>query len=334
MLLVVPFLTTLLVAPASAQAPPRGDKLPRVAIFVTGPIAGQIEYAVKLFEQAMGELGFADGKNVALVREPPADRLLDDKSMQEHAAKVIRTSPDVVWLVNTENALVMAEAQKVSKTQIPVVASSVSDVVVTLGLANSLARPGKNFTGVLSMGEYVGAKRLELVLDLIPTLKRVGVLVYTPRDTSVRELELIEKAARARGISVVPAKVQGVESLEGAFNQLAKSKVQAVLTTHIPFFLNQSKRLVELAAERRLPLIGHRPVFAEQGAILSYGPDLPVQIKDSARLVVAILNGAKAGELPLQVFTKWELVINEKTARTLGLTIPAAVAIRVDRRVQ
>lgn len=314
---------------ADAQAPAASDKLPRVAIFVTSPLAGQVERIVRFFEDDMRELGWVEGKNLVYDRDPPSKHLRDPPSLREHAAKLIQRRPDLIWVANSENALAIAAAQNDSKTQIPVVCGAVAEEILEVGIAHRL---GKNFTGVVNVASELGSKRLELVHELMPTINRVGVLVFALRETSLRELALIEKAAAARGITIVPARIEKDEhELESAFTQLAKNKAQAVLTTHVPLFQNSSKRLLTLAAQHRLPLIGHRAFFAEQGAVMAYGTPVREHTRVSARLSDKILKGVPAATLPVEQPTRFELVLNGKTAKVLGIRIPESVLVRADR---
>ena len=331
-------ITLVVAGPLHAQT--RGNKMPRVGIFITSPLEGATAHAVKVFEQVLRERGQIDGKNIILVTEPAAEHLRLSELMQEHADKLLKRNPDIIWLVNTENAYAMYKAQEAANSRIPVVGASVSEAVIGLGLANSVARPGKNFTGILNMGEAQGAKRLQAIHELIPTLKRIGVLLYTPgganpvpEATSRREFEIIAQAAKQRGITAVAVEVKAPEGLQNAFAQLAKSAVQAVMTTHLPFFQNESRRLVELATQQRLPLIGTRPLFSAQGAVLSWGGNLDVQIWESAGLVSDILKGARPGDLPLREFTKWEVTINDAAAAAFGLSVPRTLELqRTDQR--
>ena len=314
---------------AHAQAPARSGKLPRVAIFVTSPLAGQVERIVKYFEDDMRELGWVEGRNLVYDRDPPPKHLRDPASLREHATKLIGRRPDLIWVANSENALALAAAQNEAKTEIPVVCGAVGEDILELGLSN---RVGRNFTGVVNVASQLGGKRLELVNELMPTITRVGVLVLASRDTSVRELGLIEKAAAARRIAIIPARIEKDEhELEAAFAHLVKNNAQAVMTTHVPFFQNASKRLIVLSTQHGLPLIGHRASFAEQGAIMAYGTPVREHTRVSARLADKILNGVPPATLPVEQPMKFELVLNAKTAKLLGMRIPENVLVRADR---
>jgi putative ABC transport system substrate-binding protein len=330
-LFIIAVATAVGVAAVRAQTPARTGKLPRVAIFVTSPLAGQVERVVKYFEEDMRAIGWIDGKTLVYDHDPPPKHLRDNDSLVAHANRLLDRNPDLIWVANIENALAIANAQNARKMQIPIVGTAVTEQIFEVGLANSYSRPGKNFTGVLNVAWELGNKRLELVHELMPTISRVGVLVFTLRDTSLRELALIEKTAVDRGLTVIPARIQNESELDSAFEYLAKNKAQAVLTTHVPLFQNASRRLIELANQQRIPLVGHRDFFADQGAVMAYGTPLREHTRASARMSDKILRGERVGNIPVERPTRFELVLNRKAAKALGIPVPGQVLVRVDR---
>jgi putative ABC transport system substrate-binding protein len=237
--------------------------------------------------------------------------------------------PDVIWLLSSLSANAVLKVTR----EIPVVGAAVSEVVER-GYAKSLARPGGNFTGVANFAWELGAKRLEYLHLMVPAVSRVGVLMVPRNSNCENELREIRTAARRMGLTVVPAPMEREEEAADAFAGMTRSRVQAVLIAHHPLFQNHRARLLKLAADHRLPAVGHRSYFADLGALLAYSTDLDAQMRQSARLVDKILRGAKAGDIPVESPMTTELVVNLKTARSLGLTIPQDVLHLANRIIE
>jgi putative ABC transport system substrate-binding protein len=328
-----------------AQMPARQGKLPRVAIFFTSPPKSLIEYE-KTFVGAMRDLGWIEGSTVVYDRAYAATELRQHDERRAHAAALVARKPDVIWLLSTVNARAVHEETRT----IPIVGAAVSDVVKNK-LAKSLARPGSNFTGVTNIGWELGAKRLELLNELMPNLTRVGVLIVrdSVRDdggepasnNSKQELALIEKTAKPRRIAVFAAEMkdpkdkdEAVTAAEAALTQLAKQQVQAVLIPHLPMFQRYRKAILEAAEKRGIPAVGHRAYFADEGALFAYSSVLDEQLKRSAVLVDKILRGTNPAEIPIEQPTRYELVLNLKTAKALGVTVPPEFLVQVTREVR
>lgn len=288
--------------------------LPRLGIFLTGPAEGAVAAVVKLFKDEMQCLGWVEGRDIVYDLHP-ADRPLRDKEeMRAHARKLIDREPDlrpdIIWLVNTDNALAVADAQQQVQPQIAVVGSSISDEVVARGL---LKHPC-----VLNMSGKLGPMRLQLVKELLGEAKPLTVAVLYTR-SSEEEVDLIKAAAPNLDVTVLPVEFSDYANVDGPFAQLADKQVHAVLTTHDQFFRNTADQIIRLATERRLPLIGYRESFARLGAVMAFGTSLQKQIRMSAELVAAVLTGARAENKEPQDRELW---INRAAAKKLGLPIP------------
>ncbi len=330
---------------ANAQTPTRTGKPARVAIFFTSPSKSLLHYE-KTFTTAMRDLGWVEGSTVVYDRAYSARELRHHEEMRAHAAALVSRKPDVIWLLSTVNARAVRDETKT----IPIVGAAVSDVVKNK-LANSLARPGGNFTGVTNIGWELGAKRLELLHDLMPNLRRVGVLVVRdgaksdgtrlePNNTK-EELALVQQAAKARRIAVFAAemgdpkdKEEAIAYAEMALSELAKNQVQAVLITHLPMFQRYREAILRAAEKHDIPAIGHRTYFAEEGALFAYSSVLDEQLRRSAVIVDKILRGASPADIPVEQPTRYELVLNLKTARSLGLTISPEFMVQVNREIR
>ena len=330
---------------AQAQAPPRTGKPPRVAIFFTSPPKSITQYQ-NIFVAAMSRLGWVEGKTVVYDRAYPASELRHQDERRAHAAALVSRKPDVIWLLSTNNARAVHDETRT----IPIVGAAVSDVVSNK-LAVSLARPGGNFTGVTNIGWELGGKRLELLHDLMPNLTRVGVLVLRDDDkheasdvepnNTKQELALIRETAKPRRISVFHAemnnpkdKEEAAAHAEAALNELEKHKVQAVLIAHLPTFQRYRDAILLAAEKRRIPAVGHRTYFAEDGALFAYSSVLDEQLKRSAVIVDKILKGTRPAEIPVEQPTIYELVLNLKTAKNLGLTVPREFSVQVNREIE
>jgi putative ABC transport system substrate-binding protein len=297
----------------------------RIGIFATTSQAGY-QLPEKSFVDAMRELGYAEGRNVVYDRAYAND---DETRLPALAAALVGRNPDVIHVISNPTALAVAAETRT----IPIVMGASADPVA-VGLVKSLARPGGNVTGIANIGFELGPKRLQLAKEALPKISRVGVLVNALYPQSLREQELIEQAALTLGVAVSPLSVKQAADLEPAFALGAKSRLEVVLTTHISPFLDLRKRVLEHAARQRIAVVGHRGELADDGALIAYGSVLSDQIRRSAHLVDRVLKGAKPAELPVEQPTKFEIVLNLRTARVLGLTLSQSVLGRADRVIE
>ena len=238
--------------------------------------------------------------------------------------------PDLIWVGPPQAAL----AALASTRTIPIVFFSASNVVER-GLVKTLARPGGNVTGVQPTGWELGGKRLQLLKQAMPKIIRVGMLVDPrPDSTSTRELKVIEKAAATLGLTVIPEMAKGAGEFDVAIASLVKRRIEALLVTTNPYFMDQRKRILELAASRRLPVVGFQSEFTDDGALMSYNSLLRDQVRRYAQIVDKILKGAKLADIAVELPTTFELVVNQRTARELGITIPGEIMLQATRVIE
>ncbi len=297
------------------------------------PRIGYLSPATKLsprdrsFLQALHELGYVEGKNILIEYRFAAgkfDRLAD------LAAELVQLDVDVIVAVVTQASL----AAKAATKTIPVVMLGVADPVAS-GLVTSLARPGANVTGTSSMTTEVTGKSLELLKELIPKLSRVAVL-WNPANAvfQAQMLKASERVAHVLGLQLQEVGARGSGQLDRAFDAIAKANVGAVLVLADPIFAVHRARIIDFAAKTRLPAVYGITDHATAGGLMSYAPDMAGQFRRAAVYVDKILKGAKPAELPVEQPTRFELVINRKTAKTLGLVIPPSLLARADKLIE
>jgi putative ABC transport system substrate-binding protein len=314
---------------AWAQVAARSGKLAQVGIYLTSPPAALQQHYVSLFLDEMAALGWIEGSTVAYQRAYASRNLRwpDDRAEMASVARgLLERKPDVIWLASSLSAMAMLELTRT----VPVVGSAVSEVVER-GFAKSMARPGGNFTGVSNFAWELGAKRFQLLHEMLPKLTRAGVLMHPKNQNCLRELKVIEQAATRARVTIVRAEMEREDQIDAAFHSLAKNRAEAVLIAHLPLFQNHRKPILKRAAELRIAAVGHRTFFAEDGALLAYSTALDEQMRRSAHLVDKILKGTPPGDIPIEQPTKFELVINRTTAKALGLSIPETLLVQADR---
>jgi len=315
-----------LAAPLAAEAQPAG-KVPRIG-FLGGRTPSDTSPLLDAFRQGLHELGWVEGQNIVLdyrFAEGRFDRLPD------LAAEVVRLKVDIIVAAGGTPT---AAAAKNATGTIPIVMIAVRDPVGT-GLIASLARPRGNVTGLSdSAGLEIVGKQLELLKETVPKIRRVAILsnpanLYHP--LAIRELNA---APRSLGMQLQLLEARGPNEFDGAFAAMAKERVGALLVLADAMFNLHRTRLADLAAGSRLPAAYGWREYVEAGGLMSYGPSLRDLFRRSATYVDKILKGAKPGDLPVEQPTKFELVINLKTAKALGLTIPPSVLRRADEVIE
>ncbi|MGQ0524837.1 MAG: ABC transporter substrate-binding protein [Betaproteobacteria bacterium] len=316
------------VGAAHAQSKAPGGKPVRVGMLSAGRVSGPQIYP-KLFVETLRELGWVEGRNVVY------DRVFaegDFSRLPALAADLVARKPDLVYANNNPTALA---AHGKTRT-IPIVFSSALDPIGA-GLVQGLARPGGNATGVANIGPELAAKRMQVLRDVFPTIQRVGVLITStgrsPQGTSDRGLKAVEETVGAT-VKVIPAKANTAAELDAAFSLLAENRVEAVLLTQTALFMTERKRVLELTTKHRLPVMGYRTAFADDGALMSYSEVLEEQVRRAAHIADKILRGAKPADIPVEQPTKFELIINLKTARALGIAIPERLLLQADRVIE
>jgi putative tryptophan/tyrosine transport system substrate-binding protein len=320
---------TLLAAPLAAEAQ-ETVKIPRIGVLSFGPAPAGTKQQLDPndgFREGLRDLGYVEGRNVAIewrYAQTRTDRLA------ERAAELARLKVDVIF---AGGPVVLEAAIKATKS-IPIVVVCCSDPVRE-GWAQSLARPGGNITGLTAIYPEIAGKRLELLSELVPRLSRVAVLVEPAEMSNWGDIrQILEHSAQKLGVRLQVLPIRGPDDFARAFDAARQGRAQSVLTFDTAKLLFHQKRLSELAARNQLLSVGEFGSFAEAGFLMTYGPDLNDLTRRAAAYVDKILRGARAGDLPIERPTKFELVINMKTAKTLGLTIPPSVVSRADRVIE
>jgi len=282
---------------------------------------------VEAFRQQLRDLGYIEGQHIAIEYRWAEGR---DDRLPDLAAGLVRLDPAVIVTTGTPGTLAAMQATKT----IPIVMASSADPVRSRIVA-SLARPGGNVTGFTILGPELEGKRMELLKQAVPRLARVAVL-WNPANPGIAfYLEAIEVAGRALHVTVGPVvEVRQAEELESGFSTIAKARPDALAVLADRSLLAHRRRIVEFAVARRLPGMYPYGEYVDAGGLMSYAPTTTELFRGAATYVDKILKGAKPGNLPVQEPTKFELVINLKTAKTLGLTIPQSLLLRADRMVQ
>jgi len=276
------------------------------------------------FERRLGELGYVEGRNLVIEFRTAGghvDRLPD------LADELVRLKPDVIAHSGGPEG---ARALKQATSTIPIALAAIEWDPVTSGVVASIARPGTNFTGISALARELAAKRLELLKELVPRASRVGVLWHRPR--AADQFRVLQEAAHTLKFNVVPLEMGALpHDFEGAFKTASREHADAVLVLGSPAFFPHRKRLAELALRHRLPTSFQRPAYAEAGGLMSFGPDVDDIMRRLADYTDRILKGGVPAELPIEQPSRFELVVNAKTAKKLGLPIPAAVLLQANQ---
>jgi len=301
---------------AEAQQP---AKIARIGYLTANSSAAE-QPRLDPFRQGLRALGHIEGQNLAIEY-----RFTDGKfeRLAEFAAELVRLKVDVLVANTTNGAL----AAKQATSTIPIFFIGVSDPVAA-GLVDSLARPGGNITGLTNIAPVLSGKRLELLKETVPKLSRVAVLWDPKNPGSTPQWNESQLSARELGLQLHSMEVSSADKYESAFKEATKARSGALAVTLNPLANSNQKQVVDLATSNRLPAIYARSDFVDNGGLMSYGQSFASDGRDAARLVDKILKGAKPADIPVEQPMKFELVINLKTAKTLGLTIPPIVLMR------
>ena len=310
---------------ATAQQP---KKVPRIGYLSTGDAASESTRSESI-RLALRELGYIEGQNIAIeyrYAEGKLDRL------PELAAELVRLKVDIIVVAG---GVAMIRAAKNATKTIPIVMMGAGPDPVEAGLVESLARPGGNVTGITNLARELGGKRLELLKEAVPKLARVAVLYDPAIPGSVREVkEALPVAARALGLTVQSWEVRAADGFEKVFAALSKERPDGLYVPGgSPLMTANRKRIAGFALKSRLPSMYGNREAVDAGGLMSYGADLADSYRRVAYYVDRILKGAKPAELPVEQPTKFELVINLKTAKQIGLTIPPEVLARANRLI-
>jgi putative ABC transport system substrate-binding protein len=314
----------LLAAPRAAGAQQTG-KIWRIGLldYASDPASSS---RWKALRDRLRELGYVEGQNVVF-----ESRWSDGQRgrLPGLATELVNAKVDIIVTAGSEAAAAIKQAT----SSIPVVLATGGDLVA-LGVVPSLARPGGNVTGVISMTSELGGKRLELLQQLIPRVSRVAIL----RDLDNRSTKLFvsdaERASKSLGITLHIVGVHGYKDLDGAFLAIKRARADAVVFAENTAFVAYRQHVADLAVTHRLPMMAPAKEYALAGVLVSYGTDYPDLFRRAAAYVDKILRGARPGDMPIEQPTKFELVINLKTAKALGLTIPPSLLARADQVIE
>jgi putative ABC transport system substrate-binding protein len=309
-----------LCALADAQQP---TKIPRIG-YLSG--TGFEAPTIVGFRQGLRDLGYVEGKNILIEYR---DTGVTQDRIPKLVAELVQLKVDV--LVVSTGPTIRA-AKQATKT-IPIVMVTTEDPVAT-GLINTLARPGGNVTGLTLLSRELSGKRLELLKEVVPTLSRVGYLLPDSPDTRIRFKEY-EAAARDLKMTLRTLEIQRQNpDFEGAFQVAAKERVNALITARNALLIVNRKQIADLAIKNRLPTMSERNDMVEAGGLVSYGTNEAENYRRVAYYVDKILKGAKPADLPVEQPTKFELVVNLKTSKQIGLTVPQRVLLKADRVIK
>jgi putative ABC transport system substrate-binding protein len=318
-------LTVILLAYVSLGEAQQSAKVPRIGYLAGGSLSS-ISNRIEAFRQGLRELGYVEGRNI-LIEWRSADGKLD--RLPALAADLVRLKVDVIVSSAASQTPV---AKKATKT-IPIVMAQDNDPVAT-GVVASLARPGGNITGLAALTPELSGKRLELLKEVVPKLSHVAVLGTSTIPGYAQSLKETERAARAFEVKLQYLDILDPRDIENAFRAASKGRAEAVLALGGPVLLTQRTQLADLAVKNRLPAIHPRPEFVEAGGLMTYGVDIADLHRRAATYVDKILKGAKPADLPVEQPTKFELIINLKAAKQIGLTIPPNVLVRADKVIR
>jgi putative tryptophan/tyrosine transport system substrate-binding protein len=313
----------LLVRALPANAQP-AKKVPRIGVLYAGPTTAS-QFAAA-FTQGLRDHGYAEGQNIVFER-----RFGDAKPERtaELAAELVRLKVDVI-VTNTDVAIAAVKQQTQT---IPIVMANSTDPVGT-GFVASLARPGGNITGLTGISPELSAKRLELLKEVVPGLSRVAIMWNPDVRGAVLDHKETQSAARSLGLQLQSVEVSRADDFERAFSRLTTGRAEALIVVASSLAFANRDQLASLADKHRLPAMYGRREYVDAGGLIAYGSNLAEHWRRAATYVDKILKGAKPGDLPVEQPTEFELVINLKTAKALGLTIPPSLLRRADEVIQ
>ena len=307
---------------ARAQQP---AKIPRIGILSdeTPSLAAK---AFEPFARGLRDLGWVEGQNITFERRYAEG---ENKILPSLAAGLVALHPEVIVAVGTP----AARAAKIATEKIPIVFARIADPIGS-GLVPALGRPGGNLTGVTSLSRELAAKRLELLTTAVPGARRIGVL-WDPNFPPDRpQLTEIEGAAPILNLELLPGEVRGSEEFQPATRKMAEQHADAMIVLPGEVFDANAQQIADLTAKARLPTMFQRRELVEAGGLMSYGTNYPDMYRRAATYVDKILRGAKPDDLPVEQPTNFELVINLKTAKALGLTMPYTLLGRADEVIE
>jgi len=315
---------TLFAAPLAVEAQQAG-KLWRIG-YLSSSLEERGRVRLAAFQQALRDLGYLEGKSIFIEERYAGEKF---EKLPEFAAELARLKVDVIVVAGAP----AAHAAKKASSVIPIVMTGTADPV-GMGLVESLSRPGGNITGLSDFNTGVVAKRLELLRDVAPSVTRVAVLLNPTNPSNPPQLKLTQAAAARLAMTLLTFEANRAAEIDRAFAAMKTQGPGALIVIGDPLLGSHAKRIVELSTRNRLPAIYWTREFADAGGLMSYGANLDDLWRRAATYVDKILKGAKPGDLPIEQPTKFELVINLKTAKTLGITIPPSLLARADQVIE
>ena len=307
---------------ARAQQP---DRVPRIGVLLFGGEAGLGRF-VEAFKIGMAERGYRDGENIRF-----EVRYSDENSerLALNARELAASNVDLIWVPGST----VAQAAREATSAIPIVFAIVSDPIAS-GFVRNLASPATNMTGLSLLSSEMWAKRIELLSEVATDIRRLGVLTQPGEPASTAQLPHIQSAAAALGKELLVVEASSPEAFPMAFRRLKEWRADAFVLVETGLFLLHRKSLIEEAIRNRWPTVNSSRQYAEVGGLIAYGVDYLDSCRRSAEYVDRILKGARPADLPVQQPSKFEFLINLKTARTLGITIPPAFLVRADEVIE
>jgi putative ABC transport system substrate-binding protein len=315
----------LFAAPSGAEGQP-AQKVPRIGYL--SPVSPAADATRREgFRQGLAELGYREGQNIAVEYRWAEGRLDRQDAL---AAELVRLKVDVIMAAGGHHTV---RAAKKATASIPIIMTIGPDSVVG-GLATSLARPGGNVTGLNTLTSELAAKRLEVLREMFPGIQRVAVLWNPAVPERILELKNTQLAARALRVEIQSLEVRSPADLEDTFKAIVKGRAEALAILPDPVTVTHSAKIIDFATRKRLPTMFNQKTPVDAGGLVSYGTNYEEAFRLAARYVDKILRGAKPADLPIQQPTKFELVINMKTAKALGFTIPPSLLVQADQVVE
>jgi len=314
----------ILVAPLAAEAQ-QPAKVPRIGILTPGPLAPR-SHLFEAFRQGLRDLGYTEGQNIAIEFRSAEGQF---EKLPDLAAELVRLKVDVIVAATTSASV----AAKQATTTIPIVMAVVGDPV-GMGLVASVPRPGGNITGLDLFSADIAGKRLELLKESVPRASRVAALWNPSNQITARQWKETQVAARTLGVQLRSLEVRRSDEFESAFRAATRGRAGALIALDDVLLFTHQTLIADFAAKNRVPAISGFREFVEAGGLMAYGTHLPALYRRAATFVDKILKGAKPADLPVEQPMRFELVINMKTARALGLTIPPSILVRADHLIQ
>jgi putative ABC transport system substrate-binding protein len=326
--LAVVLVLSLILVPLAAEAQPP-TKIARIGYLTNADVATAPHHLREAFLKGLGDLGYVEGRNLVIEYRSAEGKV---ERLPALAAELVSLKVDVIVATATPQTLAVKQATKT----IPIVFTALADPV-TSGLVTSLARPGGNVTGVSFLAPELVSKRFELLKQAVPGVRRVAFLWQpgdVPERTAKDMLKGAELAARALGLRLQLVEARGPADFDRAFSEMTRERADALSVLTSARLFTERRRLAELAEKNRLPAVYPWREGADAGGLMAYGPNVADLYRRAATYVDKILKGAKPADLPVEQPTKFELIINLKTAKALGLTIPQSILTRADEIIQ